>query len=394
MTSATAAHASLGASNASRWINCPGSVAAEAGRPDPGSKFAAEGTAAHALAERALAHRKPAATWLGGEIDGIPVTEEMCDAVQVYVDLVNRLRDQLDWSAIEQKLDLAPLKPPAPMFGTADFAGGKGPLLVVADLKYGKGVTVVAEENHQLRYYALGAWVTLAKKDRAAADAVEIVRVYICQPRVLDEDGDPLVTHSDIPIEELKVWARMLLAAAKATQAPDAPRKAGDHCKFCRAKVDCATFRGVALAVAETEFSDIAERQVAPPPVETLTPEQKGAILDAAPVLEEWLSAVRSSVMAELEAGETIPGWALKPKRATRKWANEQEVTSWLEEQGAEVEDYTDTKLKSPAQIEKLVGKGKIPDALVVAESSGMTLCRDTDPKAVPLGHTALEALD
>jgi len=386
-------HAALGASNAARWINCAGSAKAEEGRTDPGSKFAAEGTAAHALAERALAHGKPADTWLGTEIDGVPVTDEMCGSVQVYVDLVETLRLQLDWVAVEKKFDLAPLKPPAPMFGTADFVGGKGPLLVVADLKFGRGVTVSAEDNHQLRYYALGAWVDLAKRDRAAADAVEVVRVIVCQPRLLDEEGEPLVTSSDIPIADLRAWAKMMLEAARATQAPDAPRTAGEWCKFCRAKADCPTFRGVALAVAQVEFADIAEAPLSPPPVADLTPEQVGAILNAKGILDDWLKAVEAKAFADIEAGMPVPGWALKPKRATRKWRNEEETTEWLEGAGAEAEDYTETKLRSPAQIEKLVGKGKIPEELIVAESSGLTLCRDTDPKAVPLGHTALDAL-
>lgn len=388
------AHAALGASNAARWINCAGSVKAEEGRPDPGSKFAAEGTAAHALAEMAITRGRSARTWIGDGLGEVPVTEEMCDAVQVYVDLVAHLREQLDWSVVEQKFDLSPLKPPAPMFGTADFAGGKGPLLVVADLKFGRGVTVSAEDNHQLRYYALGAWVDLALRDRAAADAVEVVRVYICQPRVLDEEGEPLVTSSDIPIADLRAWARMMLDAAKATQEPDAPRVAGDWCKFCKAKVDCPTFRGVALAVAQVEFADIAEAPLSPPPVEGLTPEQVSAILSAKGVLEDWLKAVEAKAFADLEEGTAVPGWALKPKRVTRKWSSESAVVAWLEDAGAEEEDYTERKLRNPAQIEKLVGKGKIPGELVVAESSGLTLCRDTDPKAVPLGHTALEALD
>jgi len=385
-------HAALGASNAARWINCAGSVQAEEGRTDPGSKFAAEGTAAHVLAEAAFTRGKPADKWLGEKIGGVLVTEEMCNAVQVYVDLVKALRLQLEWVAVEKRFDLAPLKPPAPMFGTADFVGGKGPLLVVADLKFGRGVTVSAEDNHQLRYYALGAWVDLAKRDRPAADAVATVRVIVCQPRVLDEEGEPLVTSSDIPIADLRGWAKMMLDRAKATQVPGAPRTAGEWCKFCKAKADCPTFRGVALAVAQVDFADIAE-PLSPPPVVNLTPEQIGAILNAKGVLDDWLKAVEAKAFADIEGGVEVPGWALKPKRATRKWRNEGETTEWLEGAGAEAEDYTETKLRSPAQIEKLVGKGKIPDGLIVAESSGLTLCRDTDPKAVPLGHTALDAL-
>ena len=50
-----AAHAKLSPSAASRWINCPGSVALCATLPKPPSTFYAdEGTSAHALAEKCI----------------------------------------------------------------------------------------------------------------------------------------------------------------------------------------------------------------------------------------------------------------------------------------------------------------------------------------------------
>ena len=46
-------HARLSASGSKQWMNCPGSVAAEARNPNPrgSSIFAMEGTAAHLLCE-------------------------------------------------------------------------------------------------------------------------------------------------------------------------------------------------------------------------------------------------------------------------------------------------------------------------------------------------------
>mgnify|MGYP000296993732 FL=1 len=59
------AHAKLGASNAHRWLHCPGSVKAEEGFKDKGSVFAAEGTAAHELSELALMHDREPQDWIG-----------------------------------------------------------------------------------------------------------------------------------------------------------------------------------------------------------------------------------------------------------------------------------------------------------------------------------------
>jgi len=383
-------HAELGASNAHRWMNCAGSVNAERGKEDRGSKYAAEGTRAHELAEEAFRKgRDPTDlidTYTGD-------TEEMADAVRLYLNIVRGFAEQLDWSYVEQKFDLGPLGTPGPMFGTADFAGGKGKLLVVADLKYGKGVTVSAEDNPQTKYYALGAWVDLALRDRAAADAVQNVRMVIVQPRVLDAEGEPSVSISDIPIAELRAWAKEMLKAAAATQEPDAPRTAGEHCKFCKAKAECPEFRGVALSTIPGGLDFEALPVSLPPAPAGLTPEQLGRILELKPVLTEWLAACEAQAFTFMEEETAVPGWSRKPKRATRKWANPDETIGWLEAEGADAQAYLDEpKLKSPARIEKLVGKGRIPEALVVAESSGLTLCRDTDPKAVPLG--ALDTFD
>jgi hypothetical protein len=95
-----------------------------------------------------------------------------------------------------------------------------------------------------------------------------------------------------------------------------------------------------------------------------------------------------------LESGESVPGWARKPKRATRRWKDEGETLRWLtEDLEADEQEIFDRKLKSPAQIEKLVGKTAVPDDLIVAQSSGFNLCRDSDPKALPSGITDFDAL-
>ena len=47
-------HAKLSASGSSRWMNCPGSIAAEEGKPDSSSKYAELGTVLHEVAEHML----------------------------------------------------------------------------------------------------------------------------------------------------------------------------------------------------------------------------------------------------------------------------------------------------------------------------------------------------
>lgn len=395
-------HSTLGASNASRWINCPGSVAAEAGLPDDTSASAQEGTAAHALAQLALEKKQPPKRWLGEEVKEVVVTQDMVDNVGFYVDYVRAIMEMADYHWLEQKFDLAPLKPPVPMFGTADFGAGKKVKtwieLDVLDLKYGKGIAVNPHEGsgfYQTRYYALGMYIEIAKKNYAMSQAIKTIRLHIIQPRILDDEGNPTVIVATITMTELKAFAHTLLEAARKTQQQHAPRIAGDHCRFCKAKATCGTFRGAALAVAKTEFADLVEDRVKLPAPGDLTPEQVAKVLEHRDLLRDWLSSVEGHALGEIERGRSVPGWGRKPKRATRKWRDDKETVAWAEREfGATTEDLFDLAIKSPAQIEKLVGKGTIPGELVVAESSGYNLCHANDPKAIATAVTDFEPVD
>jgi len=90
------AHASLGASNAHRWLECAGSVQAEIGLPNTSSVFALEGTTAHDLAELTL-------TTTDGALD-LFADQEMADYVRIYTDYVRSLSDTADLVLIEGRL--------------------------------------------------------------------------------------------------------------------------------------------------------------------------------------------------------------------------------------------------------------------------------------------------
>lgn len=391
-------HASLGASGASRWRNCPGSVAAEEGLPDESSPYAREGTAAHTVAADCLERGVPAfnsTQSVDVEGDVIVVSGEMTEAVQIYLDLCHERAKGAKKIWIEERLDLAPLNPPGPMFGTGDFGAWLGKRIEVVDLKYGKGVPVSAEQNDQGLFYALGFWVKLLMEDRAKGMRVEDVRVTIVQPRLTDDNGEPSITEFIVPVAELRTWAVGLLDDAAKTQDPNAPRRAGKWCKFCKAKPHCETFRDQALGGAAVAFSDIqagtALEPVAPYLMDTLT---LSRTLAAADTLDEWIASVRAHAFGLLEKGHVVEGWALKPRRPTRKWASKDRVYEWASAEGWPDETiHGKPKLLSPAQFEKLLKKGtKIPADLIVAESSGLTLCRDTDAKA--LVKSAADAFD
>lgn len=373
VTVAEKSHAELGASVAARWIACPGSVRLSRGRDNISSEYAQEGTAAHALGELALRNGPGPEVFVGTTLEGVEVTEEMADFVRVYVDYCQAQKGRFISTWIERSFNLGALNPPGPMFGTADFTAYDPILrrLHVTDLKYGQGVLVQVKGNIQLRYYALGALLSLPK-----GTIVDEIEITVVQPRMLHPDG--VIRSETITLAELIEFSIELLDAARATQAPDAPLHAGAHCKFCPASGACPELVKHAQEVAQIEFGVVD----LPPAPETLPIALRSEILAKLPVLEQWIKDMKSDAYRRLLAGEDVPGFKLVQKRNTRFWLDEKETEQYLRAEGRETEEIFDLKLKSPAQVEKLVGKKNLPKDLVGSKSSGHTMAPVHDVRA------------
>lgn len=383
----TRAHAKLSPSSAFRWFACPGSPEAEAAYPNVSGAHADEGTAAHTLAEHCLENGCDAADFLGGHVDVktgkvhrnagegkrvFTIDEEMADGVQTYVDLVRSLIEPGDEYEFEAKLDLTHI--PGLEFGTGDFVRYRPSTrsLAVADLKYGKGVVVDVRNNKQLLTYAAGT----AK--RFHNRGLERVELYIAQPRAPQPgDSPPGVRKHEIDAVELVEFRFELTEKAAATMAPDAPRIAGDHCRWCRAAADCATLKAYSLKVAEMEFGD------EPPSVSEVSAETVANVLRQAHVVEDWVKRVKERAHAmALESG--LPGFKFVRSTSHRKWRDEDVAANFLERVVELPLDQimADPKMRTPAQIEKLLGKRKKEVADLIYKPPGkIILVPEDDPR-------------
>ena len=348
-------HSPIGASSMYRWAECPGSVALSEGIVSESSAYAEEGTEAHELA----------ATWLKGngktpECDD----DEMLDNVRVYVDYVFGLLGSRCKLFVEHGFDLSDVYPGA--YGTNDAAvyDGVTKILHVIDLKYGAGIYVSARNNPQLRYYALGALLELQKEGHE----VETVVMTIVQPRCTTIEG--AARSETIDAVDLMEFAADLVMYAKRTAEPNAPLKAGDHCRFCPAIIKCPEVQNVKQLVAKSEFAKTTPAEGSVPP------DALAKALKAIPILEALVKRIDAYAYQEARAGRSVPGYKLVEKRANRKWINETEVSLFLG--GLKVGDddiFEPKKVRTPAQMEKkLPSHYSMLEKFVTKESSGLVL--------------------
>lgn len=349
----TPAHSKLGASNAKRWMHCPGSVRLNETIPEPpSSPYAVEGTRAHRIAELCLGADEPTAENYRGveyfdpDMTTWRATDEMCDAVDVFLGAVYAVLGRDDELYVESKLDLSSVHPG--MFGTADAIVIKPKTLEmhVFDFKYGAGVVVEVENNEQVKYYALGALKLFAKH------GIQKVTCWIVQPRAPHADG-PVRSVVYDPLELLD-WQEELHAAAQRTENPNAPLVPGEWCKFCKAAdaMVCPAFKDQAVASASDAFGQI----VAPPAIESMSLEEIGRRLDQLPALKAYIKKLEEYADSNAREGRLPAGykWIFGRGRRVYNTSETDVLFRVLEETGQYV---ARRACPSPAELEKLLGK-------------------------------------
>lgn len=384
------AHARLSASESHRWMECPGSVAAIDALPPEMRKrsswYADEGTAAHALGELCLLNKRKARGYVGKEVAGFDVTNEMADAVQDYLDEVadQRRRFKKATVAVEKKFDGGWFDPD--MFGTGDFSlSALFDTFIITDYKHGKGVPVEVVDNSQLKVYGfLGA-----AEDDFQYDRAEFV---IAQPRAPHRDGP--IRRWEMPMADLKAWGfDVLKPAADATRRPGAPLKSGDHCKWCPAAATCPKLVEDAAEAALKDFDGVEEwvagrgHNGGPAMEGDGDPAEKlAAALERLPAVKAWCKSVSTTAYVATEAGMKIPGWKLvRGKEGNRKWADEKKAARAFKKAGVSADELHETTMLSPAKAEKLIeDKAKrkaLMDGLTERSEGKRTIAREDDPR-------------
>ena len=339
-----AEHAVLSASGSHRWLNCTPSARLELEFENTGSEAAREGTAAHALCEHKLKRalhmrsRRPASDYDSDEM------EECTDA---YVDFVMEQYETAKQVCedpvilIEQRLDFSCYVPDG--FGTGDCLIISDDRLHIIDFKYGMGVLVEAEDNPQMKLYALGA---LAVYD--ALYDIREVSMTIFQPRREN------VSTWTIPVEDLKAWAENeLKPRAKMAYDGEGEYLPGEWCTFCRAAVRCRARAEEKLKLAQTEFRM--------PPL--LTDAEIEDILAVLPDLTKWANEIATYALdAALNHGKEWNGFKVVQGRSVRKYRDEAAVAEAAKEAG--YKDIYRQSLIPLTEMQRLMGKDRFEEIL------------------------------
>ena len=378
-------HAKLSSSASKRWLGCPGSVKLSEHYPNGSSIYADEGTIAHGVAEGMINKDNKLVQKYEVEADKFYAEHpelngtflEMRMILQPYVDYVFEEyaeqvhEDEAAQLMTEERVDLTEYIPGG--FGTSDVVILRQGRLHIIDLKYGKGVSVSAEDNPQLKLYALG---TLARFDMLYD--IEDVVMTIYQPR-LDN-----VSTDTIKAKDLYAWGEEVIKpGAQLALSEDAPVHAGDWCQFCPARYDCKERARDAM-----ELQKYLGQMV-------LSPEEIAEILGKIDRLTKFAEDIKDSALTKALDGEEIPGWKVVEGRSIRKYVgSEEEIVRQCEGAGYDQALLYERKLLTITNMEKLMGKKQFAEVLgaYVEKPEGKpTLAPESDKRPAITNNSAAE---
>lgn len=366
-------HAFLSPSGASRWMECPPSVHLEQQYVHTSNEAADEGTFAHHVAEHLIKnHFKIISKQVfDHEMKMIKKhrffskeLEAHCyDFMNVVVDKYNSLEDAT--IVIEQTVDLSDYIKEG--YGTIDIMIVSNYDLYIFDLKYGKGVFVDAYKNKQLMIYALGAL-----KNIELLYHTQNVKINIFQPRLNN------FSSYDITVGALVHWGMNILKpAAELAFNGKGDYKAGDHCKFCKAKTGCKTLYDYNMSLAQLAFKDI----------NSLTDADISNVLSKSDLFKSWLSDIEEMALKEAtEKNKKWPGFKLVEGRSNRKYTNEDAIIKTLKKHKYKEDIYmTKPQLVGITALEKNLGKNEMNELIgsyIHKPPGSPTLVPDSDKRS------------
>lgn len=295
--------------------------------------------------------------------------EDMADALLPGIDRIRQFSGPV---FVELRVNISPWvgldEDGNEQFGTLDAGIVGDDLIVISDLKFGRGIPVEVYKNYQQVIYALGFYEQVAKYLTKATRFL----IIIDQPRNAEGGGE-----WETDIDELRAigeWIKERAALTFDGEAPCEPSK--EACMWCPASKQmgaCPEYETWQLSLFELdvmELDDVEDfdAELVMPDAATLNDSRLKVIYQHRAMMRKFIDRVEAEVIGATKAGEgsRFGTKLVSGKRSNRKHKDELESELWLFESGFSDDQIINKQLKTVAQLDKVCGKGKFPKDLIV----------------------------
>lgn len=376
-------HSLWSPSGAKRWRTCPGSVVMNDGVEDKPSRYSAEGTAYHGLAEESIITQQPCSAKVGHHTDAdgfhFVVDDGNADFVQQYVDRINAQIAAGHIVHVEVRTDTSAVLGIPGQTGTVDarIIDVANETLKIRDLKFGAGVKVYICEpddgrplwqrvNDQLGIYGASEWYKWMR-----LFDLKFLQLAIDQPRLGHYD-EVTLTREEVELfaaaahEDAQVsWRSWQANCEDARDLRLDLLPSLEACRWCARAGSCSVRT---LSILEKHH------QMAAKNLPLMNGAELAKALDVLEEIEAWTRSVRAEALsrAEQKSPDAAPGWKMVEGRKGDRSANPADIERRAREALAAhtgvtgdtaarlvmpKELYTTPELKSVAQLEKAVKK-------------------------------------
>jgi len=349
----------FGPSASHTWLKCPYSAFARANTPNTTSSYAEAGTLAHELCEIKvkLASGQMSAYEFEerrARIEANPIFDAgMKGSSQLYLETIQQLETMYfkyqPFVAVERTVSYSDICG-EDGFGTADCILYGESTLVVVDYKNGSGVPVSAEENPQMKLYALGALQSVV--DPLVYDIDKIV-LCIVQPNVYEEPQIWETCKAD-----LMSWVESTLKpAVKNIQEKKFFKRAGGWCKsgFCPNYVNCTAWREHFASVYADYASEDKDLNL-----DSLSADELGELYTKIYELKGWMETLQNHVECLVTSKTPVKGWKLVEGRSKRFIKDPDGMEAALTKAGFDpAMTHSTPELLPITKLEKLFGGAK-----------------------------------
>lgn len=287
----------------------------------------------------------------------------------------------------EETVDLSDWVPEGS--GTCDSIMIGSGRLHITDYKHGKGVEVSADNNSQMRLYALGA---LKKYMPIFGDSIKTVSMAIVQPRITEQ-----VSEEELSVADLFSWGEQIKPIARRAYDGSGDFNPGPWCRFCKGRQLCRARSENATALED--FKDLPieggmteqermerdkQQLITGTASPTLSDSEVADLIRRGAVLVAWYEDLKDYALGAILAGRVIPGFKVVAGKSNRAFSDVDAALEAIKNAGYDEAMLYERKAKTLSVLEKMIGKvdfQKIVGSLIIKPMGKPTLADANDKR-------------